>query len=131
MVIFQPTAVESRATVNFSIQNTGTSTTTISSINLAAATTVFTLQQLPPLPSNLNPGDTVTFSVGFVPNNTGGLTATLRVNNSGFTLSGTGTQPATLPTYQLQGPTGSQRPAQQSSVGLTLAAPYPTALQVL
>ena len=129
VVIFQPTPVESRTSLSFSIQNTGTTSVTISSINLAAASTIFTLQQLPPLPSNLNPGDTVTFSVSFVPNNTGSLTATLRVNNSSFTLSGTGTQPASLPSYQFQGPTGSQRPAHQSSVGLTLASAYPMALQ--
>ncbi|HZR63500.1 MAG TPA: choice-of-anchor D domain-containing protein [Terriglobales bacterium] len=129
VVIFQPIPVESKATLTFSIQNTGTTSTTLSSINLAAASTVFTLQQLPPLPSNLNPGDTVTFAVGFVPNNTGSLTATLRVNNSSFTLSGTGTPPASLPAYQFQGPAGNAKPAQQSSVGLTLASAYAMALQ--
>ena len=129
VVIFQPTPVGGKASLTFSIQNTGTSSTTVSSINLAAASTVFTLQQLPVLPSNLNPGDTMTFPVSFVPNNTGSLTASLRVNNSSFTLSGTGTPPASLPAYQFQGPTGSQQPAQQSSVGLTLASAYPMTLE--
>src|SRR5262249_47144281 len=63
------------------------------------------------------------------PNNTGTLTAVLRVNNASFTLSGAGTQPASLPSYQFQGPSGNQQPAQQQSVGLTLASAYPMAIQ--
>src|SRR5205823_6180639 len=34
-----------------------------------------------------------------------------------------------LPSYQFQGPSGTQQPAQQPSIGLTLASPYPLALQ--
>jgi hypothetical protein len=34
-----------------------------------------------------------------------------------------------LPAYQFQGPSGTLAPAQQPSVGLTLSAPYPLALQ--
>ena len=129
VVIFPPTAVESTITVNFSIQNTGTTAATISSINLAAPSTIFTLQQLPGLPANLNPGDTMSFPISFVPNNTGTLTATLHVNTAAFTLSGTGTPPASLPAYQFQGPSGTQAPAQQPSIGLTLASAYPLAVQ--
>jgi hypothetical protein len=127
-VIFQPTAVESQSSVTFSIQNTGTSSAAISSINLAAASTVFSFQP-PTLPTNLAPGATITFTVNFVPNALGTLTATLLVNNVAFTLSGTGTQPAALPAYLFQGPSGTQAPAQQPSIGLTLSAPYPLALQ--
>jgi hypothetical protein len=129
VVILQPTAVESNASVSFSIQNTGTSDATISSINLAAVSAIFSLQQLPGLPMNLKPGDTVTFAVNFVPNAVGSLTAILNINNSSFTLSGTGTPPAALPSFQFQGPSGTQPAAQQPTVGLTLAAPYPLALQ--
>lgn len=128
-VIFQPTAVESTATVTFSIQNAGTSTAAISSINLAAASTIFSLQQLPSLPTNLSPGATITFSVSFVPNAVGTLTATLLVDSSSFTLSGTGTPPSALPSYTFQGPSGTVAPAQQPSIGLTLSSPYPLALQ--
>jgi len=129
VVIFQPTAVESQSSVSFSIQNTGTSSATISSISLAPASAVFNLQQQPSLPTNLNPGGTITFTVNFVPNAIGPLTAGLLVNNVAFTLSGTGTQPASLPAYQFQGPSGTVAPAQQPSIGLTLSAPYPLALQ--
>ncbi len=125
MVIFPPTAVESTASLTFSIQNTGTSSATISSINLGAATTIFNLQQMPALPTNLSAGGTLTFSISFVPNNTGNLTATLLVNSTSFTLSGTGTQPAALPAYQFQGPSGTQPAAQQPSIGLTLSDRLP------
>jgi len=128
-VIFPPLAVGSSENVNFSIQNTGTSNATISSINLAAASPVFSLAQLPSLPMDLSPGATVSFAIGFLPNNTGSLTATLRVNNSSFTLTGNGTQPAALSSYSFQGPSGNVQPSQQPAVGLTLSAPYPLPLQ--
>ena len=128
-VIFSPLAVGNTGTLSFSIQNTGTSSATISSINLAAPSTVFALLQLPSLPMNLSPNATVSFQVSFVPNNTGSLTASLRVNNATFTLSGNGTQPAALSAYQFQGPSGTVQPAQQPAVGLTLASAYPLALQ--
>jgi len=128
-VIFAPSAVGSSASVNFSVQNTGTSAATISSINLATSSAIFALQQLPSLPVSLNPGATITFAVSFLPNNTGTLTATLAVNSSTFTLSGTGTQPAALPAYQFQGPAGDQPPAQQPAIGLSLSSPYPLPLQ--
>jgi len=128
-VIFTPIAVGNSETVGFTVQNTGTSSATISSINLAAPSTVFALQQLPGLPLNISPGATITFTVSFLPNNTGTLTAALAINNTSFILSGTGTQPASLPGYQFQGASGNLQPAQQPTIGLTLSAPYPLALQ--
>ena len=128
-VIFAPSAVGSSESMNFSIQNTGTSAATISSINLAAPSAVFALQQLPSLPVSLNPGAMVTFGINFLPNNTSTLTAALSVNSSTFTLSGTGTQPAALPAYQFQGPAGDQPPAQQPAIGLSFSSPYPLPLQ--
>jgi hypothetical protein len=128
-VIFPPVQVGKSQTLEFSIQNTGTSAAAVSSIALTAASTVFGLQQLPELPLNLDAGATIRFPVSFTPNNTGNLTATLRVNNSSFLLSGTGSQPSALPNYQFQAPSASPQPAQQPAVGLNLAAPYPLALQ--
>jgi hypothetical protein len=129
VVIFQPATVESKASVSFIVKNTGTSSTTISSVNLAAVSTVFSLQQLPALPMNLAPGEAISFTIDFVPNDVGSLAAVLRINATSFSLSGTGTPPAALPVYQFQGPSGNQPAAQQPSVGLTLATPYPLALQ--
>ncbi len=128
-VLFPPLAVGSSENLTFAIQNTGTSSAVISSVNLSAPSTIFALAQVPALPMNLDPGASVAFSVSFAPNNTGSLTATLRVNNSSFVLTGNGTQPTALPSYSFQGPNGNQQPAQQPAVGLTLSAPYPLALQ--
>jgi hypothetical protein len=126
VVIFPPLAVGSTERLSFSIQNTGTSAATISSINLAAASTIFSLSQLPALPMSLDPGASVAFPIRFVPNNTGSLSATLLVNSTTFTLSGSGMQPAPLSTYHFQGPSANGQPAQQAAVGLTLDTPYPS-----
>ena len=128
-VTFQPTPVESTASVTFSVQNTGTGVATISSIALGTGNAVFGIQKLPSLPANLNPGGTITFSASFSPNGLGIQTDALLVNTDSFTLSGAGTQPAPLPAYQFQGPSGTEAAAQQPSIGLTLATPYSLALQ--
>ena len=128
-VVFAPLAVGSTESVNFTVQNTGTSAATISSINLAAASTVFTLAQLPGLPLSLAPNATITFTASFAPNNTGTLTATLAVDTTSFVLSGTGTPPPSLPAYQFQGPSGTLPAAQQPAIGLSLSSAYPLAVQ--
>jgi hypothetical protein len=127
--IFAPIPVGNTESLSFSVQNTGTSPATISSINLTAPSSMFSLHQLPSLPMNLNPGASITFAASFLPNNTGTLTATLAINTSTFTLSGTGTQPGALPDYQFHGPSGDPQPAQQTGIGLTLSAPYPLPLR--
>ncbi len=129
VVIFPPIAVGNSETLDITVQNTGTTAANLSTINLGAPSTVFSLLKLPALPMSLNPGASVTFTAAFQPNNTGGLTAALRINNALFTLSGAGAQPAALPSYQFQGPSGAQQPAQQPSVGLTLSSPYAMPLQ--
>lgn len=128
-VIFVPLAVGSTESLTFSIQNQGTSAATISSIDLSAPSTIFALSGLPGLPTTLNPGATITFPISFAPNNTGNLTLTLLVNSDIFTLSGNGTQPLSLPAYTFVGASGTEQPAQQPNLGLTLAAPYPLPLQ--
>src|SRR5262249_6521222 len=129
VVLFPPQAVGGATTVNFSVQNNGTSTATISNISLAAASNIFTLVHLPALPVNVDPGASMNFDISFLPNTPGRLTATLRVNATTFTLPGNGTPPASLPAYRFQAPSGNQQPGQQPSVGVTLASSYPLPLQ--
>ena len=128
-VLFTPLAVGSTESLTFSIQNTGTTPATLSSINLGAPSAIFSLSALPGLPATLNQGATVSFSIGFAPNNTGNLTATLFVNSDSFSVSGNGTPPPSLPAYSFVGPSGTEQPAQQPGIGLTLASPYPLPLQ--
>jgi len=128
-VIFTPLAVGNSESLTFSIQNVGTTATTLSSISLAAPSTIFALSTVPGLPATLNPGASVSFSISFAPNNTANLTATLLVNSDSFSLSGTGTPPPSLPAYSFVGPSGTEQPDQQPGVGLTLASSYPFPLQ--
>ncbi len=128
-VLFTPLTVGSTGTVKFTVQNDGTAPATLSSINLAAPSSIFSLQGLPALPISLAAGASATFSISFVPNTVGTLTAILRVNEAGFTLTGTGTQPPPLPSFDFQPLSGTQQPAQQLGVGLSLSAAYPMALQ--
>ena len=123
-VIFTPLAVGNTESLTFSIQNTGTTAATISSINLAAPSAIFALSGLPTLPATLKTGATISFVMSFAPNATGNLTATLLVNSVSFPVSGNGVAPPSLPTYSFVGPSGSEQPAQQPGIGLTLATPY-------
>jgi hypothetical protein len=128
-VIFAPTPVGNRGAVEFSVQNTGTAAATISSINLAASSVVFALEQLPSLPVNLESGATISFRISFAPTDATTATASLRVNNSAFTLSGSGAPPSPLPPYEFQKSSDTQQPAQQTAIGLSLASSYTFPLQ--
>ena len=127
-VIFTPASVGGNSRLRFTITNNGTSAATVSSIGLAAPTTVFVLGGLPGLPVNLAPNASTGFDVTFTPNALGTSTATLRVDNQTFTLSGAGNAPPPLPDIRFDGATGNQDPLQQPGVGLTLASAYPLAL---
>ena len=129
VMLFPPVQVGNNQSLDFTIKNTGTSPAALSTIALVAPSTVFTLRNVPGLPVNLDPGATVLFPVSFAPNNTGNLTATLRVNNASLTLSGTGMQPSPLPSYQFEVPSANPKPGQQPTVGLALTTPYPLAVQ--
>jgi hypothetical protein len=70
----------------------------------------------------------VQFTVQFAPQTTGQSTAPLVINDQQFTLSGFGSAPAAIPSYQFTGASGNQAPLTQATVGLSLAAPYSLAL---
>lgn len=127
-VIFTPAAVGSSSTLRFAISNTGTSAITVSSIGLAAPSTIFTLGTLPALPIRLEPNASSGFDVTFTPSALGVATATLRVDNQSFTLSGAGNAPPPLPALQFDGASGAQEPLQQPAIGLTIARAYPLAV---
>ncbi len=127
-VIFTPAAVGGSSRLRFTMTNTGTSTATVSSVGLAAPTTVFTLANIPALPVNLAASASAGFDVVFTPNALGTSTATLRVDNQIFTLSGAGNAPPPLPEIKFDGATGTQDALQQPAVGLTIGSAYPLAL---
>lgn len=127
-VIFTPAAVGASSRLRFTMTNTGTAAATISSVGLAAPTTVFTLSGLPALPVNLAPNASAGFEIVFTPNALGTSTATLRVDNQTFTLSGAGNAPPALSEIRFDGATGTQDALQQPAIGLTIAQAYPLAL---
>ena len=127
-VIFTPAAVGGSSRLRFTMTNTGTSSAAVSSVGLAAPTTVFTLANIPALPVNLAPNASAGFDVIFTPNALGTSTSTLRVDNQIFTLTGAGNAPPPLPEIKFDGATGTQDALQQPAVGLTIASAYPLAL---
>ena len=127
-VIFTPATVGATSRLRFTMTNTGTSAATVSSIGLAAPTTIFTLANIPALPINLAPDASAGFDVTFTPTALGTSTSTLRVDNQVFTLSGAGNAPPPLPEIRFDGATGTQDALQQPAVGLQLASAYPLAL---
>lgn len=123
-VIFTPTAVGASSTAEFRISNTGSASTSVTSISISGASTAFELARAPSLPLRLEAGASASFSIVFTPTVTGSAAATLRVDTQTFTLSGAATPPAPLPDYRFDGATGPQEPLQQPAVGLRLASPY-------
>jgi hypothetical protein len=129
-IVFANLRVGQASTVQFTIQNTGSAATSLSSVVILPSGTgkpVFTLANLPALPAAIQPDASVTFVLQFAPLTTGLATASLRVNSDTFTLSGVGTAPDPLPSFTFQGP-ASAAPFQQPGIGLTLASAYPMAL---
>ncbi|MEZ5351803.1 MAG: choice-of-anchor D domain-containing protein [Bryobacteraceae bacterium] len=127
-VIFTPTGVGSTGGLQFTMTNTGNAPTTVSSIGLAAPSTVFVLENLPALPIQLEPNASAGFRIAFAPVALGTSTATLRVDNLSFTLSGAGNAPPPLPAIRFEGASGAQSALSQPAIGLTLASAYPLAL---
>jgi len=128
-IIFPNIPVGDTATVDFTIENTGTAPAPILSLGIAAeGRSPFTLAGLPALPLAVPANSSLTFTVRFTPLNTGFLTASLRINNAAFSLTGNGITPEPLPTYTISGPSTVQ-PFEQPTLSLTLAQPYRVALR--
>jgi hypothetical protein len=127
-VIFSPVQVGSEARLSFTVNNSGTTATTLASVGVSDTHGVFRLESLPPFPVTLAPNDSFTFAIVFAPVTTGFATSTLQIDAQPFVLSGNGLPPPPLPNLKFTGPSGVVDPASQPAVSLALAAPYPIAL---
>jgi len=123
-VVFNQTSAGVTSKLTLTVQNTGTTTTTIVSIGVASTAGAFQVADLPPLPATLDPNQTLTFSALFTPAATGLSTGNLLIDTAVFLLSGVGTTPAPLPSYQFSGAQGTQDSFQQLPIGLSLTSPY-------
>jgi len=120
VVVFPNTQVSQSSTVNFTVTNTGTTPTTVTSVGTSAP---FSLGNFSP--TTLNGGLSMTFLITFTPTVAGPQGQTLVVNGISVTLQGVGTAPPALPSYTLSGPSGTVGAASQSTISLTLNNPYP------
>ena len=123
-VNFSPAAVGASSTLSFTVTNSGTSPAAVNAIGLTAASTVFVVARVPALPARLAAGESLSFAVQFIPTQQGASTATLRIDNASFTLSGFGNAPAALPAVRFEGASGAQDALQQPAVGLSIASAY-------
>jgi hypothetical protein len=124
-------AVSSGATsvVDFTITNTGSAAAPISNIGISSsAQGVFTLANLPPLPSSIPAGGSVTFQIRFRPIDGGATNASLLINAASFPLVAIANELGTLPDYSIDGPSTVQA-FDQPRVSLTLSRPYGTTLR--
>jgi hypothetical protein len=85
------TLVGTTASVTVRVQNTGTAAGTISAIT--AGNGPFTVTDVPLTPVTLKPSDILTFTLNFIPTQTGKNTGNLRIGNDLFTLAGNGLGP--------------------------------------
>jgi len=125
-VIFPNTAVGSSSPAVIQIGNTGNVSTNINSVGVTGAG--FQLTSLPSLPAAIGPGQSVQITVSFAPNTLGSATGTLQINSLQFNLTGVGLAPPALPAVSFGSLADTIGPAQQPSIGLTLATPYPLAI---
>src|SRR4029450_7475258 len=73
-VILTPARVGDSSRVEISVKNDGTSSLTISTVDVISQNQVFALESSPALPTTLNPGGELRFGIRFTPNSTGALT---------------------------------------------------------
>ena len=100
LAVFPQTDVQSSRTQAFTVRNTGVNFLTISSATITGANAnLFTVQNMPGLPANINNQQQINFNVRYLPTTPGNHEATLRLtDNLGravreIPLSGTAIQP--------------------------------------
>lgn len=123
-IVFPAVAGDETSVVNVTVENRGSAPAPISNIGISqGSSTAFSLANLPPLPSAIPPGGSITFQVRFRPLAGGATSASLLINGVSFPLVAFANELGALPDYTITGPTTVQ-PFDQPRVGLTLVRPY-------
>ena len=128
-VLFSPVQVTKTASIPFTVKNTGTLPAVISNVAIQGINSPFSITGGPTLPVTLAPGASFTIMAAFTPITAGLANDTLLINTTSVPLSGTATAPPPLPAYTISGPSGTVAAQSQPAVTLTLAGPYPVALE--
>lgn len=127
-IFFPPTRIGATESAVVTIRNNGISEASLINISTGDASGPFAVQDLPTLPTRLQPGESVSFGIRFRPSAPGVSSATLRVDSTQFVLSGTASALPPLPSYRFSVPSGNIGALEQPLVGLQLSQPYPVAL---
>jgi hypothetical protein len=127
-VVFSPIQVTKTETLPFTVTNMGTLPAVISNIAIQGTNSPYSVSGLPSLPKSLAPNASISFKVSFSPTTATVANDTLLINTTNVPLSGSATAPPPLPAYTVSGPNGNVAPNSQPSVTLTLASPYPVAI---
>jgi len=127
-VFFPQAQLGQSSSATFSIMNSGTASGSIAGIYLGGSSSPFVLSSLPAFPLTLAPGQTASFLITFTPSAAGGSSSVLNIDGAQFTLAGSASSPANLPSYSITGASGTLTPLQQIPIGLSLASPYPLSI---
>ena len=112
----------------FTIENTGTEAAEIPVVQLSGTHAEFRLQDVPPTPLSLAPGDSASLQIVFAPATPGQFSDALLVGSNVIAVSAAGAAPPSLPPYEITTSLVSAEPARQASAGLRLREPYPLPL---
>jgi hypothetical protein len=129
LVLLPAAAAGFESEAQFAIRNVGRIAANILRIDLAGTDPPFELRGVPALPLTLEPGSGVTFTVVFLPRADGLASVVLAINGETFfTISGSGSAPPPLPSFHIEGPSGTVGPLEQPAIGFRLDEPYPLPL---
>jgi hypothetical protein len=123
VILFPNTAVGSIANADLRIENAGNIPASISTVSISG--TAFALIDLPALPVELNPGESLLVRLRVKPDAVGTLNGAVQIDETRFTLRAIGSTPPAISRVTLNGPSQNVEALQQPVVSLNIAEPYP------
>ena len=126
-LIFPSTRIGESSSLVLEISNSGNAAETIAGIGASGG--AYSVSALPPLPAQLEPGQNLSFTIIFEPDNIATLTGSLTVGGDTFKLSGVGEELVPLPKVTIGGNGGIVSAVQQVTTTLSLEDAFPVDLR--
>ena len=126
-LIFPSARIGESSSLVLEISNTGNAPETIAGIGASGG--AFSVSGLPPLPTQLEPGQNLSFTISFEPDNFGTLAGSLTVGGDTFALSGVGEELVPLPKVTIGGNGGIVSAVQQVATTVSLEEAFPVDLR--
>ncbi|MCC6591541.1 MAG: choice-of-anchor D domain-containing protein [Bryobacterales bacterium] len=123
LIILPNTTAGSRLASTVIVKNEGNAPATLSSVSVSGAP--FEISNLPQLPVTVAEGQTVLFTVTFLPTAVGTFTGGLQIDERSFSIRASAGNPPPLPEVRIENLSETAESLQQPSVGLTIADTYP------